>query len=222
MKNLITKLSNVDLKTILIICLLAFGLYQWQCGKGNDTKKNDTVKIDGKKYEVLKHDIDTVEVVKTKVVTKKGEDIYHEVIEHDTLIKLVNVDTASILRDYLATVIYKDTLHLPDSLGTVALLDSITKNRLVSHTFDAKVRERIIKETTVLKELKAKWYYGAEIMLAPSDKWALNGVSAGLVYKGVKNNYLGKVTGGFVAPMPGTQMKPFIGGGIYKKIGKKE
>jgi hypothetical protein len=31
--------------------------------------------INGKPYEVIKHEIDTIDIVKTKVVEKKGEDI---------------------------------------------------------------------------------------------------------------------------------------------------
>ena len=40
-----------------------------------------TIRIDGKKYEVIKHEIDTIEIEKTKIVTKKGADIVHEVID---------------------------------------------------------------------------------------------------------------------------------------------
>ena len=78
-------------------------------------------------------------------------------------IKLVDVDTAALLKDYLAKVIYKDTLRLPDSLGIVALTDTITKNQILGRTFNAKVKERVINNTTIVKELpKTKVFYGVE------------------------------------------------------------
>jgi len=97
-----------------------------------------TIRIDGKKYEVIKHTIDTVEVEKVKVVTKKGKDIVHEVIDVDTLVlkEMINVDSAAILKDYLAKIVYKDTLTLDGGLGTIALTDTITKNRILGRRIE--------------------------------------------------------------------------------------
>ena len=145
MKKLLN-LKNIAIAVLVVIVLLE---YFNPGGK----MPGRTIRIDGKKYEVIKHEIDTFEVVKTKVVTKKGADIIHEVIEHDTTIKLVDVDTAALLKDYLAKVVYKDTLKLDGDLGTIALTDTITKNRILGRTWDAKVKERTIKETTIVKEL---------------------------------------------------------------------
>jgi len=143
----------LNLKNIAIAALIIYILLQW-FNPGGVMPGGRTIRIDGKKYEVLKHTIDTVEVEKVKVVTKKGQDIVHEVIDVDTLVlkELVNVDSAAILKDYLSKVIYKDTLFLPDSLGTIALVDTITKNRILGRTFDAKVKQREIKETLIVKE----------------------------------------------------------------------
>jgi hypothetical protein len=60
----------LNLKNIAIALLIVIVVFQ-QCG-GDKTKTGEIVKVDGKKYELIKHEIDTVEVVKTKVVTKKG------------------------------------------------------------------------------------------------------------------------------------------------------
>ena len=115
--------------------------------------------IDGKPYEVIKHEIDTVDIVKTKVITKQGKDIYH-----DTTIFVqvpVNVDTMGILKAYFAKNVYNDTLHLPDSLGYVIMLDTISKNTIESRKFTANVKQRTIKETTIVKELpKTKIFWG--------------------------------------------------------------
>jgi hypothetical protein len=115
--------------------------------------------VNGKPYEVIKHEVDTVDIIKTKIVTKQGKDIYH-----DTTIYVhipVNVDTLEIIKNYFAKNVYKDTLHLPDSLGYVVMLDTISKNTIESRKFTANVKQRTIKETTIVKELpKTKIFWG--------------------------------------------------------------
>ncbi len=132
----------LNFKNIAIAALIIYVLLQW-FNPGGVMPGGRTIKIDGKKYEVLKHTIDTIEVEKVKVVTKKGEDIVHEVIDVDTLVlkELVNVDTAALLKDYLAKVVYKDTLTLDGGLGTIALTDTITKNRILGRTWPRLVHQ---------------------------------------------------------------------------------
>ena len=151
----------LNIKNIALLLLIAIVVFQ-QCG-GNKTKTGEIVKVDGKKYELIKHEIDTIEVVKTKVVTRKGEDIYHEtIVEKEVFIPAI-IDTAALLKDYYSKVLYKDVLVLPDSLGTVAVTDTISQNKILGRTFNANVKQRIIKETTIVKELpKTKLFYGFE------------------------------------------------------------
>ena len=151
----------LNIKNIALLLLIAIVVFQ-QCG-GNKTKTGEIVKIDGKKYELIKHEIDTIEVVKTKVVTRKGADIYHEtIVEKEVLIPAV-IDTAALLKDYYSKVLYKDVLVLPDSLGTVSVIDTISQNKILGRTFNASVKQRTIKETTIVKELpKTKLFYGFE------------------------------------------------------------
>jgi hypothetical protein len=184
-----------------------------------------TVRIDGQKYEVIKHEIDTVEVEKVKVVTKKGADIVHEVIDVDTLVlkELVNVDSAAILKDYLAKVIYKDTLRLPDSLGTIALVDTIHKNRILGRTFDAKVKQREIKETLIVKELpKTQVFYGFTGGFNKAD--VVSNVGAGLLVKTKKDKIynLGIGVSNRVTDGTNGSLSPYIGGGVYWKIKLKK
>ena len=73
MKKLLN-LKNIAIAVLVVIVLLE---YFNPGGK----MPGRTIRIDGKKYEVIKHEIDTIDIVKTKVVTKKGEDIYHETIK---------------------------------------------------------------------------------------------------------------------------------------------
>jgi len=212
MKNLL------NLKNIALLVLIAIVVFQ-QCG-GNKKGTGEIVKVDGKKYELIKHEIDTFEVVKTKIVTKKGADIVHEVILHDTTIKLVDVDTVALLHDYLAKYIYKDTLHLPDSLGEVSLIDTISKNKILGRTFNAKVKQREIKETLIVKELpKTQVYYGFTGGFNKVD--VVSNIGTGVLIKTKKDKIYQLGIG--VANKVGTDgtngtLSPFIGGGVYWKI----
>jgi len=213
------KLLNI--KNIALILLIAIVVFQ-QCG-GNKKGTGEIVKIDGKKYELIKHEIDTIEVVKTKVVTKKGEDIYHEtIVEHEVKVP-VNVDTNAILKEYYTKVLYKDVLVLPDSLGTVALSDTISQNKILGRTFNANVKQRVIKETTIVKELpKNQLYFGFGGQFNKAD--LITGLSTGLILKtkkdkiyqfnlGVSNSTIDGVNGEF---------KPYVGAGVYWKIRLKK
>ncbi len=212
----------LNFKNIAIAALIIYILLQW-FNPGGVMPGGRTIRIEGKKYEVIKHTIDTVEVEKVKVVTKKGQDIVHEVIEHDTLVKLVDVDTTAILKDYLAKVIYKDTLKLDDGLGIVAVTDTIHKNRILGRTFTANVKERIIKEELIVKEpARTQLYYGLNGGFNKAD--VVSSVGAGLMLKtkkdklyqftlGVNNRVVDGTTGGF---------SPYIGFGTYWKIRVKK
>ena len=215
MKSLLN-LKNIAIAVLVIIVLLE---YFNPGGK----MPGRTVRIDGKKYEVIKHEIDTIEVEKTKIVTKKGADIVHEVIAHDTTIKLVDVDTAALLHDYLAKVIYKDTLHLPEGLGTIALTDTITKNRILGRTFDAKVKQREIKETLIVKELpKTKVFYGFEGGFNKTDVVSHIGMGLILNTKSDKIYNLGIGVANRVVDGTNGGLTPYINGGVYWKIKLKK
>jgi hypothetical protein len=210
MKNLL------NLKNIALLVLIAIVVFQ-QCG-GNKKGTGEIVKVDGKKYELIKHEIDTFEIVKTKVVTKKGEDIYHETIKEVTIPAIV--DTQALLHDYFAKNIYKDTLQLPDSLGIVSLIDTITQNKILGRTFNANVKQRIIKETTIVKELpKTQVYYG--FMGGFNKVDVVSNIGAGALIKTKKDKIYQLGIG--VANKVGTDgttgtLSPFISGGVYWKI----
>jgi hypothetical protein len=212
----------LNFKNIAIAALIIYVLLQW-FNPGGVMPGGRTIRIEGKKYEVIKHDIDTLEVVKTKVVTKKGEDIYHEtIVEKEVLIPAV-IDTAVLLKDYYSKVLYKDLLVLPDSLGTVAVIDTISQNKIIGRTFDAKVKERTIKETLIVKEpAKNQVYYGLTGGFNKED--VVSSIGAGLMLKtkkdkiyqfnlGVNNRVVDGTTGG---------LSPYIGFGTYWKIRVKK
>ena len=214
----------VNFKNIAIAVLVIWILLQW-FNPGGVMPGGRTIRIDGKKYEVIKHTIDTVEVEKVKVVTKKGKDIVHEVIDVDTLVlkELVNVDSAAILKDYLSKVIYKDTLVLDGGLGTIALTDTITKNRILGRTWDAKVKERTIKEELIVKEpAKAQLYYGLNAGFNKTDY--VSAVGAGVILKTKKDKLYQLGIGVNNRTVDGTNgaFSPYVGFGTYWKIKVKK
>jgi hypothetical protein len=211
MKNLL------NFKNIAIAVLIIFVLLEWLNPGGVMPGKK--VFVNGKAYEVIKHDIDTIDIVKTKVITKKGADIYHEtIVEKEVIIPAV-IDTAALLKDYYSKVLYKDVLVLPDSLGTVAVTDTISQNKILGRTFNASVKQRTIKETTIVKELpKTKIFYGLEGGFNKAD--FVSSVGAGILINtkkdkilqlglGVNNQTTDGTNGGFT---------PYIRGGVYWKI----
>jgi hypothetical protein len=211
----------LNFKNIAIVVLVIFVLMQlWNPG---GIMPGKTIRVDGKKYEIIKHEIDTLEVVKTKVVTKKGEDIYHEtIVEKEVLIPAV-IDTAALLKDYYSKVLYKDVLVLPDSLGTVSVTDTISQNKILGRTFNASVKQRTIKETLIVKEpAKLQVYWGVTGGFNKQDY--VNSVGTGFIVKtkkdklyqvnlGVTNQTTDGTNGGF---------SPYVGAGVYWKIRLKK
>ena len=207
----------LNLKNIAIALLIVVVVFQ-QCG-GNKKGTGEIIKVDGKKYELIKHEIDTVEVVKTKVVTKKGEDIYHETIVEKEVIIPTIVDTAALLKDFFAKNIYKDTLNLPDSLGIVSLIDTITQNKIFGRTFNASVKQRTIKETTIVKELpKTKVFYGLEGGFNKADVVSHLGLGVLINTKQDKIFHLGIGAANRTTDGTSGALSPYIGGGVYWKI----
>ena len=207
----------LNLKNIAIALLIVVVVFQ-QCG-GKKKTTGEIVKVDGKKYELIKHEIDTFEIVKTKVVTKKGEDIYHETIVEKEVIIPTIVDTAALLKDFFAKNIYKDTLNLPDSLGIVSLIDTITQNKIFGRTFNASVKQRTIKETTIVKELpKTKVFYGLEGGFNKADVVSHLGLGVLINTKQDKIFHLGIGAANRTTDGTSGALSPYIGGGVYWKI----
>jgi hypothetical protein len=207
----------LNIKNIAIAVLVAVVLLEWFNPGGVMPGKK--VLIAGKSYEVIKHDIDTVDIVKTKVVTKKGEDIYHETIVEKEVIIPTIIDTAALLKDYYSKVLYKDVLVLPDSLGTVAVTDTISQNKILGRTFNASVKQRTIKETTIVKELpKTKLFYGFQGGFNKED--VVSHVGMGFLLNTKKDRIYNLGIGVTNRVVDGTNggLTPYINGGVYWKI----
>jgi hypothetical protein len=213
MKKLLN-LKNIAITVLVVIVLLEY----FNPGGKMPGRK---IIIEGKAYEVIKHDIDTIDIVKTKVVTKKGEDIYHETIK-EVIIPTI-VDTQALLQDFFAKNIYKDTLQLPDSLGTIAMIDTITQNKILGRTFNTSVKQRTIKETTIVKELpKTKLFYGFEGGFNKADVVSHLGFGVLVNTKKDKMFHLGLGVANRTTDGTSGTLAPYIGGGVYWKLKLKK
>jgi hypothetical protein len=205
----------VTLPNLLIVLLLAVVLFQ-TCGGNKDSKKPEIIKVDGKKYELLKHEIDTQYITKEKTVYKQGEDIAVEVIVHDTIPQ--DIDTTLILKDFFAKRVYNDTLKLDDSLGLVTILDTISENKILSRTWTAKVVQKEIKETIIVKDLpKTQAYFGGNATFNRSD--LLSGVGVGLLIKNKKDRIY-QISTGLAGQT--ANLNPYLNFGMYWKIKLKK
>jgi hypothetical protein len=217
MKNLL----EFDLKFLIILILSAILFFE-KCDNTSDDS-NKTVKIDGKKYKLLLHKIDTFEVYKTQTLTKKGDDIYHENYSVDTayLDAMSEIDTAAIINDYFSKNVYKDTLVINDSLGYVYIIDTISKNKISHREWSTKIKERWVKETTIVKDPpRVEYYLGLNANFDKKDY--LNSIGASAMIKSKKNNIF-QLNAGLTNKQNETmqQFTPYFGGGVYWKIGKK-
>lgn len=210
------KFSTIK-NVVLVILILILG-YQLKGGKINLGK---TIIVAGKPYEVIKEIHDTIEVTKTKIVTKKGADIVHETIKEVQIPAIV--DTNLILRNYFAKNIYNDTLRLPDSLGYVFLTDTITKNKIEGRRFIANVKERIINNTTIVKELpKTKIFYGIEGGFNKADVVSHLGLGVLINTKSDKIYNIGIGVANRTTDGTNGKLSAYINGGVYWKIRLKK
>ena len=204
-----------DLKTLVILILTILLLLE-RC---DGIKKENSVEINDKKFGLLKYSIDTFKIYKTSYGHKKGDDIHHDFYYTDTVFYKNDIDTIKILQDFFSKNIYRDTIKLNDSLGFVYILDTISKNKIQTRTWMANVREKIIKETIITKELPRNEYYLG--MNTSFDKYYyLNSIGTSVIYKNKKNN-LYQINFGLLNKNTintNTQFTPYFGAGFYWKL----
>jgi hypothetical protein len=156
-------IKKLDLKSLTIIGLVIVLLLMRMCtSTGTGNNPDDNIKINGKKYTVIKREIDTVYVPTHDTIFRPGKTIYVDVPIYVNVPP--NVDTAEILKDYYAKYTYKDTLRLKDSLGYIAIRDTIFKNRILNRHFDVNVNKIKIKEVVYVEPVKRlEFYFGGVI-----------------------------------------------------------
>lgn len=197
---------------LIIAALVIVILLQRTCTPKNSEPK-EIIKIDGKKYEVIKRVTDTLKIPVIHNVYKKGEDIYHEIPVYVDVIVPSNIDTGLILKKFYATHVYKDTLHLKDSLGFIAVTDSISKNKLVSRSWNAKVNKTTINNTIYLKELSNQFYLGGSLGMQRPGQFLLGGNA---ILKTKTDKVFGLGVG------VNSQLQPFFQGSMLWKISFKK
>lgn len=144
-------MKNLDLRTIVIMCLVGVILFMRMCsGENINNNGGKKVKINGKKYTVVKHVTDTIYKPVRQIVYKDGKTIYVDVPIYVQPPK--DIDTNEILKDYFAKYHYLDTLNLKDNLGYITISDTITKNKIQDRLFDAKINQKIIRDSIFLVE----------------------------------------------------------------------
>ena len=218
------------IKEIIIISLVVIIALQRGCG--TDYGDKEIVKVDGKDYELIKQETDTIYVEKEVQVTKYvPKYITKEVIKEVEI--PVDVDSLAIIKDYFSKVTVTDTLNLDydfhkevtdslgnkpaSSLGYGILTDVISQNRIESREIDWFFKIPTVYNTTIVKELpKLEFYYGFGLGMDQTN--GLNNFSGNLLVKTKKMNIYGLNIG--MSNQLGLY-KPFVGGSMYWKIGKK-
>ena len=218
------------IKEIIIIALVVIVALQRGCG--TDYGDKEIVKVDGKDYELIKQETDTVFIEKKVEVTKYvPKYITKEVIKEVEI--PVDVDSLAIIKDYFSKVTVTDTLNLDydfpkevtdslgnkpaSSLGYGILTDVISQNRIESREIDWFFQIPTVYNTTIVKELpKLEFYYGFGLGMDQTN--GLGNFSVNGLLKTKKMNIYGLNIG---LSNQLDQFKPFVGGSMYWKIGKK-
>jgi hypothetical protein len=215
-----------------ILILLLLGIILFLRGCGEDYGDKTLVEVDGEQYELLESKTDTIYVEKEVKVTKYvPKYITKEVIKEVEI--PVDVDSLAIIKDYFSKVTVKDTLSLAydfppvvtDSLGNKPsgdlgfgiLTDIISQNRIESREIDWYFKIPTVYNTTIVKELpKNEFYIGFGTGIDQTN--GLNNLSGNVLFKTKKLNIYGLNLG--LSNQLG-EYKPFVGGSMYWKLGKK-
>lgn len=143
-------------KFVFILVLLGITTYLWV---ENENKDKELIVVNGKVYELLSREVEIVEVEKVVTEYKDGKTIYVEVEVPIEVFIPTEIDTMEVLKDYYIKRVYSDTLRL-DSLGYVAIRDTISQNKIINRWFDAHIIEREITETITVKDLPKTQIWG--------------------------------------------------------------
>lgn len=172
--------------SILACFVIAFFLFRG-CGKGGGGKeiiRIDTVtKIDTFWKEVVD---DSEYILHSEVVYRDREKVLHDTLE---ITEIEKVDSARILKQYLATRFYSDTLR-PDGLkGYILIYDTVTQNRIVKRGIKERfsIPEIVTTKTiTLTKPPRTTLYIGTDINGNKEYPLYSIGVNGGLLLKSGK------------------------------------
>ena len=195
----------LDIRHFIILALIC-GLFFLR-GHNNTITKEVIKEVPGETIH------DTIPVIEYL----EGEDIYHDTIIY--VPTLVHVDTLEILKEFYSKNLYVDTIKLNNSQGFVYITDSISKNNIVSRTWNATIKPKIVREpASESPKVRNQVYVG--LNGAWSEKDWVNSLGTSVLFKtkddkifqvgvGVANRTFDGYSGGFI---------PYINGGVYWKI----
>lgn len=202
---------------VILILLLGIGVIN---PKG--IMPNRTVfvsQIDSVAYPVYDTLVEEVEV--------EVEVPYETIIEREKIVEVQvtqPVDTQAIVKLFSENKqTKKDILELPGNIGTVTVFDTISNNRILGRSFTSKVKQKIIRDTSYMPEPVKKYYYfGIDTKFDAPNNVTLLGVSALMRAKDEKLYRVGIGVQNITGPdRVNGILVPYVGGGIYWKIGKK-
>ena len=210
-----------NIKSLLILILVIIILLLSKCsGNGAGILLNrNRQPLEPKVITKIDTVWEKVEIEKEVYVPKWRTKV---VTEHDTVKVVVNVpqdiDTLSILRDYYSQYVYVDTLFL-DSLGFIAITDTISKNSILSRKpdFNISIPTKIIDNTIYINE--REFFVGLSSRLSGKNDDNERGK---IDYMGIEGLLKDKKGNVFLIGVGTNQQNNLsVGGGVYWKIGKK-
>ena len=138
-------LKNFTIVTLIILLLLSF------LNPGGHLPNRTTIKVDSIPYAV--HDTISVDSL---VEVEIEVPIEVEVEKRVEVEVLTPVDTSEILKVYFAKIQHKEVLTLPNNVGTVTIMDTISKNSIVNRKFISDIKQMIVKDTIYTEEPKKR------------------------------------------------------------------
>lgn len=181
--NVGERISISKYGVILIIAVILFMMWRGCRNDGAGKTGPDTisVKIDTIWVQTKTDTFYQPAIVKTKYVPEYKTDTI-ETFEY------VNVDTTAILKDYLATRYYQDSIAV--QYGKVYISDTVSKNKIISRGVKSSFNLPVVKETiTIARPPKNIAYLGFETIGNPET--IIYGVGASLGMKFKNDKYYG-------------------------------
>jgi len=133
------------------------------------------------------------------------------------------VDTSKILEIYYLRNEVSEVLTLPNDVGSVTLSEVISENKVVERKLvDPKLKKQIQYDTLrIPEEPKTKFYYGLNFSANRED--FVNSLGVGMMMK-TKTDKIYRIDLGLnnrVFDGNVGKLAPYLGGGVYWKIGSK-
>ena len=156
---------------IVVLSVLVFILLELNCTKNPPPIIPDPI--------VVTH-TETIVKLKDTTIFKKGKDIRHDSLIYIQVPVDRPVDTAAILKDYFAKVVYRDTLIFSE--GSVIVTDMISQNRIQARAINPKINQKTVivtNEITHQAKEKGGLYWGVMGTMLKKDY----GFGGGLLYK---------------------------------------